>query len=631
MVDETIKVGIEPEVDEQKAKKAFDDLGDAGKKAGKEAGEGFESGFKKGVDRLDIFLGAFAANIATKAVSAIANTIRNGSKQVIAAARAQETAVNNLNTSLRLAGSFSQQASRNFRGLATQLQDTSVFSEDVILTQTALARNFTNTNAQAEKLIKAAVELSAQTGQTLDSSVRNLGKTFAGLTGELGESVPFIRNLSAESLKAGGALDAVLKRFGGAAVAQLNTFDGAVAQLNNNFRGFQAELGAVVTENPATVAAIRRLSKGVSDFAKIVRENQDDLRAFASFLLKNVVQAVTFAAEGVTKLTSSILTFQRAVRQVSGAVQLKLLERDLAKQAELSRTAATEEERLKAIQRAGDLRRQIRANKESETADRTSFVERIKALEGFRDRAVQLGEEISQASRPKPGQPDQPPPPPPPEAPAGDAFTTFDAAGNALTSFGIKIQSLRKDSQGFAVDFQKVANQVKTSAVQGIGRGVAGGFAAFGAALARGEDAIAAFAKAFIQGIAQAAIQLGTRFILEGVAISFNPLLGGPSVGGPLITAGAALAAFGGALGAVAGGGGGAGAAGAATGGDPGSQEVPESPLVAQAEPAEPTTAVNINVNGDILDSEDTGRRLAQIVSEASLNDGIVLSNVSTA
>lgn len=195
---------------------------------------------------------------------------------------------------------------------------------------------------------------------------------------------------------------------------------------------------------------------------------------------------------------------------------------------------------------------------------------------------------------------------------------------NVTESFGVQLQLLTRQGQQFAIDWNKAMQQVRNSAVQGLGRGVGSAFSAFGRALATGENAISAFGKAFLASIGQAASALGQRFILEGIAISFNPLLGGPAVGGPLIGAGAALAVFGGALSGI-GGGGGAGAA-AGGGAGAGAVDTEESPLLEEtAERADPTSQINLTVNGDVLDSDDTGLRIASILQDSLDRDGPVI------
>lgn len=179
----------------------------------------------------------------------------------------QQAAVEQLNQSLKNAGTFSKQASQDLQSFASALQATSTFGDEVILQNIALARNFTQTNEQAKQLTQAAVELSAATGKPLESSITNLGKTFAGLAGELGESVPALRDLTQEQLKAGAAIDLVSKRFAGSALAASQTFNGQVVQLKNSFGDFLEVIGAelapafskLVTFLKSTVDALNNL------------------------------------------------------------------------------------------------------------------------------------------------------------------------------------------------------------------------------------------------------------------------------------------------------------------------------------------------------------------------------------
>ena len=51
----------------------------------------------------------------------------------------------------------------------------------------------------------------------LDSAMRNLNKTYGGLAGELGETVPELRGLTAEQMKNGAAVKILGERYKGLA------------------------------------------------------------------------------------------------------------------------------------------------------------------------------------------------------------------------------------------------------------------------------------------------------------------------------------------------------------------------------------------------------------------------------
>jgi TP901 family phage tail tape measure protein len=169
-----------------------------------------------------------------------------------------------------------------------------------------------------------------------------------------------------------------------------------------------------------------------------------------------------------------------------------------------------------------------------------------------------------------------------------------------------RIQALRQS-------FVDIGNTARVS----FAGGIATAFAQVGQALANGENALKAFGQAVLGTIGQIAQQVGQSFILQGIGISLNPLLGGPAVGGPLIAAGAALSIFGGALSAFSGGGsnlspGAAGAGGASRSFE--SETLP--PISRDEEERRADQNVQLIVQGDILDSEDTGKRLLDLLND---------------
>lgn len=260
-----IKVGIV--LDRSDYKKGLKTSEKEAEKSGEKAGEGFTEGFsektKKGF-----------ASVRSQAIALGATLVATlGGAASIRAAQVQEDAINALNTSLKLAGTFTQQASQEFQEFASSMQQASKFGDEIILQQAALARNFTKTNEEARRLTKAAIELSAATGGriSVDSAVNNLGKSLSGLAGELGESVPGFRNLSVEALKAGAGIQLILDRFGGAAEAELKTFSGATTQAANDIGDLSEAFGEIITKDQVFIDLINDSAKAVRDFSKSIK------------------------------------------------------------------------------------------------------------------------------------------------------------------------------------------------------------------------------------------------------------------------------------------------------------------------------------------------------------------------
>lgn len=286
----------------------------------KQTAKSLESVEKSFLSLKTIAVGAVAFLGARGIVSAI--------KDVTAAAAIQEDAVKKLNTSLKLSGDFSEQASKEMQDYASALQATSTVGDEVVLDQLALAKSFDLSNEEAQKLVSTAIDLSAATGISLDSAVKNLGKTYSGLTGELGEVIPALRNLTAEQLKAGAAVEFATTRFGGAAEALTNTFSGALTQATNIFGDFQEQIGSMITSNPVVIASIKAVGKSFDILTKAFKDNDQTfsevIELFARFitkLLPATIRAIAFLLTVWESFRKDLLKTKITIRNVTDEVK----------------------------------------------------------------------------------------------------------------------------------------------------------------------------------------------------------------------------------------------------------------------------------------------------------------------
>lgn len=157
-----------------------------------------------------------------------------------------------------------------------------------------------------------------------------------------------------------------------------------------------------------------------------------------------------------------------------------------------------------------------------------------------------------------------------------------------------------------------------------MGRGVGQAFAAFGQALANGEDAGQAFLQSILGTFADLAINVGTMFILEGAARTWAGYPGGPG----MIAAGSALAIFGGVLKGISGGKS-KNSAGADTGGGIAASPSTSTELTPtqNLQRTEPQTAVQVNIQGDVLDSDESGSRIVNLLNSAFDKKGVVVTS----
>ncbi len=187
--------------------------------------------------------------------------------------------------------------------------------------------------------------------------------------------------------------------------------------------------------------------------------------------------------------------------------------------------------------------------------------------------------------------------------------------------------SFQKYGESQAKTWREIGAMAKITMVNGIGSS----FAAFGQALAKGEDAMAAFGKSLLGVLGDIAIQMGQMFIWQGLGFSANPLM--PGAGAGMVAADIGLSILGGVLKGLAGGGGGStgnasasSGGGLATGGDAMGNTF-TSPVAGDAR-INPNTVINFTIQGDVLDSDNTQNRIVQLLNDAIDTKGAVVRGI---
>ena len=95
------------------------------------------------------------------------------------------------------------------------------------------------TEEQIQAIMKAAADMSAVTGNSIQNVAVQLNKTYSGLAGELGEANSAIRGLSKEELEAGKAIDIIAQQYNGQAAAMADN----TVQLANAWGDFKENIG----------------------------------------------------------------------------------------------------------------------------------------------------------------------------------------------------------------------------------------------------------------------------------------------------------------------------------------------------------------------------------------------------
>ena len=568
-----------------------------------------ESQSKNTGDKLDKNLGSGLGTSITKAFTpvrvAIAGVIASLAtvgvvmSKAIKEASEDQAAIAKLNQSLAAAGTFSLEASLSIQAFADRLEETTTIAGSTTLGLVALSRNFTRTNEEATKLTEAAIELSAATGISLETAVEGLGKSLSGNAGRLAQQVPLIQNFTKEQLKAGAALDAVLQRFAGSEAAKVNTFEGAIARLNNLFGRLLTGIGNIVVQSPALTAAFKFIGDRLLNLIKSLDgffASSGDL--FGEFLSisASVGRVLNFAIIGPIELILTLINRTAQALGALGAVFVQVFTGEFQAAASTLKEGVLEAFNVETFEFAG-----------------------TKAVDGF---LTGFQNAVNNA------------PPldvlPKNNTPGDQIAKNIDPLKNP--ALGISFKNLQTAFNQSATSIKLTAFDLATSLKQSFVTGFSNSFAAFGSALAKGENAFAAFGKSILSSLGQLLIQFGSTLVAIGLGLSTVPFLFGLQ-GPAAVAAGAAAIVLGGALTALGGAGGGGASAPAASSGGGVAGAGFQSPIGETAtsfnetEPVEPGTQVAVNINGNVLgDKRTLGIAVAEAINEAFGSDGAIIA-----
>lgn len=607
-------------------------------KASKSFSQTFSKKFAAEASNVASSLNVSIGNLATtalKATTAVAGLAASFlAFKSIDAAQVQQDAVNNLNNALKTAGDFSKQASEEMQVFASALQNVTRFGDETVLNQLALAKSFGATNEQAKQIVRAAADLSAAFGIDLESATRNVAKTLGGLSGELGESIPQLKTLGAEALKAGRGIDIIAERFSGAAQRDVKSYSGALDQLKNAFGDTLEEIGKIIINSPKLVAAFKAatsffvdLTKQIAGFGKSFDVFDFAINKFIEFndVFINFVIAPFEQLFNIFGVVQGALNTFVAV-SIAGLGNLGLAVAELldlfgvkSGLAQALRTfeESSEETALGVAKAFGESLNSI-----SDFPLSDALLTKNEELRTFFQQQQQISSDAQIANQEILNTSNN--------AAQESLMTWRDAFASSFDYADGKALSLQEQIKATNELMKKFARESSASLRDGFARGAGQAFAAFGKAVANGENALGAFAEALFKSIADQAIALGTNYILTGTAMLFSPNPKDQAQAPFLIKSGAALAAFGGFLGASIGGGGGAGGGTAGNTGI-GEGNIPVTNDVANPNLEEtrnqPATNVSVVVQGSLVRQDELGQFITETLNESFAKQGVTLTD----
>lgn len=624
------KLIIEIALDDKDLAEGFQNAKGIAKKAGSKAGSDFgKSAYKGSAKGLDA-LKSKILGIGTALVAGL------GAREAIQASAAQQKAVNALDSSLKQLGAYTPELSKELQNYASELQKTSRFGDEATLEQLAFAQAMGANVEQSKAIVAAAQDMAVALNIDFNSAVRNISKTLGGFAGELGEVIPELKNLTKEQLQAGQGIELLGAKYKNFALRDLNSFDGQLSQTKNSFGDMIEKIGDYVTKSPEMIDLTKNASDIFATLGQIIETNKP--------ALDGLLEAINSSARGFNSLLGSMkepVTEMDKLHRTISTTRSRLNELiDVKNQMKDSQGGffggvfGTSDEMLAQQEAAiAGIRKELSAL----IAKRSELYQQRKNNEGSESRASDQEREL---------------------AGLRTAQEEYDLLIKKYTDMGYSAEfaksiigdpewqeAVAASNRGLSLSFSDLSKSLKAEsgkirttsgdiakAMQtGIGNGAAQAFSSFGQALAKGENALEAMLTSFLKSMGQMAVQLGTMYLMEGLAMLWSPIPTEQAKAPGLIQAGAALAAFGGTMGALNSG----GASGTSSGDsgytvEPGGSIdrydndqsfIEEDSIERQAQ-----QQITVQVQGNVLDGDESGLRIVEIIKKAVNEQGVSLS-----
>lgn len=209
----------------------------------------------------------------------------------------QEQALAKLSSQLSQTGEDTDDAVKAFVDLGDELERTTKFEDDAVISAAALAKSFGLTNDEAIGLTKAATELASVTGDSLEGATKKLAETYSGATGALDKQLPVLKSLTKEQLANGEAIQIVLDRYGGSAQREIQTFSGSIGQTEKAFGNLQEAIAGSIVQSPVVIAAIQSIGLGFSRLQEYVDNNKESIDGFVNGAVKLIATSVPVAVD----------------------------------------------------------------------------------------------------------------------------------------------------------------------------------------------------------------------------------------------------------------------------------------------------------------------------------------------
>lgn len=302
-------VSVELSIEEQKALRAIASLQNRFQEFGKEA----EKSFKKSDMALASFAGNLASNAVTKGIGLIVSGFQSlvgNIGEAVSSAAEGEKAINDFGVALAQTGKYTREGVTAFADYADAVEKTTGISAEAVL---GTATFIQQVNKLSQKDLKSAtqatIDFSSALGIELSTAANIVAKSIEGNVAGLKKYGIEVQKSNDESQQLANTLNA-LSGFAGASEAKVKTFAGGFELFKISIDDFRKSIGSLIIENPAVIASLQGISKGVQFLTNIILSNKDSITDFITNGVLKLIESLKFASEIVVFFNKGIAGFE---------------------------------------------------------------------------------------------------------------------------------------------------------------------------------------------------------------------------------------------------------------------------------------------------------------------------------
>ena len=271
------------------------------------------SGYEKGINKAVKASKSLSSTLATvglalNGVTAIFNTVGKAisvvsktATQCTEAFKVQINAEKALDTAIRNSPLMNGESSKNLKQFASSMQAVTNYGDEQLLPLITQLTAAGRSEEQTMKIIRTATNIAASGAMSLDTAVTQLNATLNGNVGKLGQQNKELKNLTAQELENGKAVDILAQKYKGMA----QTVADPTTQLKNLIGDLKEEVGSKLMPTVQLFAseAIKSVQKLISVIEQL---NLNKISAVFKVIVDNVKAMATSGLEKLMGLFSNM-------------------------------------------------------------------------------------------------------------------------------------------------------------------------------------------------------------------------------------------------------------------------------------------------------------------------------------